>query len=89
MTRIDLTPEMEKLISDCMDSGEFSSPAEVVLVGLRSLQSQQNAGDFAPGELDALFAAAEDRMKREGTVSRQQVQERIQQLRIHKYGQNR
>jgi antitoxin ParD1/3/4 len=53
---ITLSPKMQAFIDRKMRAGEYTSPAEVIEAGLANLEQQEQLGDFAPGELDALLA---------------------------------
>jgi putative addiction module CopG family antidote len=54
-----LSPETRRLIDERMKRGGYASPDDVVRAGLASLEQQEAAGDFDPGELDHLLAQGE------------------------------
>ena len=54
-----LGPDAQKLIAERMKRGGYASPEEVVLAALASLEREENYGDFAPGEMNALIAEGE------------------------------
>ena len=62
-----LTSNAMKLIERKLAAGGFDGPEAVVMAGLAALD-QTPAGDFAPGEMDALLAAGERSIKRSGTL---------------------
>ena len=53
--QLSLAPEAEKIINDCVESGEFTNAEEVVTVALQRLVGADAKPDFAPGELDRLI----------------------------------
>jgi putative addiction module CopG family antidote len=54
-----LEPDVKKFIDDCVDSGEFATPQEVVSAAMRWFASNHGQVEFAPGELDRLVAEGE------------------------------
>jgi len=54
-----LDKDTERLINDRVQSGKYTSAEEVVLAALHSLDHDETAGEFAPGEWDALLAEGE------------------------------
>ena len=70
---ITLSAKARKLVNERLKSGRYSTAEEVVLAALGSLQRQERAGDFAPGELERLVAEGEQSIEREGTVAAEEV----------------
>ena len=56
---LSLNTKAQKLISDRVNSGKYASPEDVVTAALVALTHEEDFGDFAPGELDALIAEGE------------------------------
>jgi antitoxin ParD1/3/4 len=56
---ISLDTAAEKLIADRVRSGKYASAEDVVVAALHALEHDERAGDFEPGELDALIEAGE------------------------------
>jgi Arc/MetJ-type ribon-helix-helix transcriptional regulator len=54
-----LKPETRNLIHARMKRGGYSSPDDLVVAALASLEQQERFGDFAPGELGRLLAEGE------------------------------
>jgi Arc/MetJ-type ribon-helix-helix transcriptional regulator len=48
-----------KWIDDHVKSGKYATPEDVVTAALHSLDNDESAGDFQPGEWDALLETAE------------------------------
>ena len=63
-----LGQELQKLIDDRVSSGRYATPEDVVAAALRTLDQQENSGDFPPGELDDLLAEGEASIARDGTL---------------------
>jgi putative addiction module CopG family antidote len=57
--KLALSNEMKKLIEDRVKSGKYASPQDVVLAALGALESEEQAGDFGPDELDELLVEGE------------------------------
>ena len=70
---ITLSAKARKLVNERLKSGRYATPEEVVLAGLDSLRRQEQAGNFAPSELERLVAEGERSVEREGTVSAGEV----------------
>jgi putative addiction module CopG family antidote len=54
-----LPPHIKKLIDERVESGRYQTPEDVVAAALSQLEAQEQAGDFEPGELDALLEQGE------------------------------
>lgn len=65
---LQLPADLEKLIEDRVRAGRYATPVDVVAAALQSLDQQDCAGDFAPGELDALLAEGERSIQEQGTL---------------------
>lgn len=63
---VSLSPEMQRYVDEKVRSGQYSRPEDVIHAGLGSLISQENFGDFAPGELDKLLAEGEQSVGQAG-----------------------
>jgi Arc/MetJ-type ribon-helix-helix transcriptional regulator len=48
-----------KLIDERVRSGKYATPEDVVTAALHALEQGERAGEFAPGEWDALLAEGE------------------------------
>ena len=70
---VSLSPRMQKFVDDKIKAGEYPSADAVVEAALASLQRQQAAGDFAPGELDELLAEGERDIERGDVVDGERV----------------
>jgi putative addiction module CopG family antidote len=82
---ISLDPETQKLIEERMRRGGYSTADDVVRAGLASLDQQESAGDFGPGELDELLAQGE----RSGEpLDGEQVLAELRDLRSRHMGQS-
>ena len=82
---ISLDPELQKIIDERVTSGRYATPEDVLAAALTTLNQQEQAGDFAPGELDEFLAEGERSVQQEGTLDGdeafQQRRERRQQFR--------
>jgi len=65
---VSLKPDVQKLIDERVNSGEYSSPEEVVEAAVLALDQLENFGDFEAGELDRLLAEGERSLERDGTL---------------------
>ncbi|MGD0769160.1 MAG: hypothetical protein ABSB42_13320 [Tepidisphaeraceae bacterium] len=57
--KLELSPKIQTLIKDRVESGKYRRPEDVVTAALSSLDQQESFGDFAPGELDRLLNEGE------------------------------
>jgi Arc/MetJ-type ribon-helix-helix transcriptional regulator len=76
---VSLGPTAEELIQQKLESGQYSSPEDVVLAGPGALDRQAQ-DDFAPGELDALIAQGEASLQAHGPIPAEQVFEELRQI---------
>ena len=66
--QLSLSADVQKLIEDRVKSGKYSTPEDVVVAAIVTLQQQEDIGDFDPGELDGLLAEGEHSVQHEGTL---------------------
>ncbi len=81
---LSLQPEVQNRITQRVNSGQYSSPEDVVAAAILALEQQEQFGDFQVGELDELLAEGERSIEQEGTLDgdeafRQRAQRRAQQ----------
>jgi putative addiction module CopG family antidote len=57
--RLSLPARFEKLIEERVQSGKYKTPEDVVAAALSNLEQQEQAGEFAAGELDTLLQEGE------------------------------
>ncbi len=65
---ISLDPEVQRVIDERIKSGQFSRPEDVIAAALMTMQQQEWACDFEPGELDFYLAEGEQSITTEGTL---------------------
>lgn len=66
---VKLTPKMKKFVDKRVRSGGYASAEEVLMAGLAALEQQENFGNFAPGELQALIDEGEKSIREEGLIT--------------------
>jgi Arc/MetJ-type ribon-helix-helix transcriptional regulator len=66
---ISLSPQTHRLLKSRMKRGGYQSPEDAVRAGLVYLAQQEQAADFAPGELDQFLAVADAEIERGQTVN--------------------
>lgn len=66
--KLTLKARVEKKISARVKSGKYDTPEDVVAAAIMTLDQQEKFGDFAPGELNAFIAKAEQDIKKNGTL---------------------
>ena len=54
--QLTLDSELQRRITDRVISGKYASAEDVIAAALRALESEEQALEFAPGELDRLIA---------------------------------
>ncbi|HUO07669.1 MAG TPA: type II toxin-antitoxin system ParD family antitoxin [Phycisphaerae bacterium] len=54
--QLSLDNEIQRRITDRVNSGQYGSPEEVIAAALAALEHEERAMEFAPGELDRLVA---------------------------------
>ncbi len=65
---LSLSPDVQKLINERVNSGKYPTPGDVVAAALRALDQQEWFGDFEAGELEDLLAEGERNINGEGTL---------------------
>jgi len=65
---LSLSPDVQKLINERVNSGKYPTPEDVVAAALRALDQQEWFGDFEAGELEDLLAEGERSINGEGTL---------------------
>jgi Arc/MetJ-type ribon-helix-helix transcriptional regulator len=65
---LSLNPVVQKLIDKRVKSGQYATPEDVIAAAILTLDQQEQSGDFAPSELDALLAEGERSVLEEGTL---------------------
>jgi antitoxin ParD1/3/4 len=66
---LSLSPDVQKLINEQVNSGRYSSPEDVVAAAIMALDQQEHFGDFEAGELDTLLAEGEQSIEQDGTLA--------------------
>jgi putative addiction module CopG family antidote len=56
---VTLGPEAQRLVEERMKRGGYASAEDVLLAGLALLEQEEQFGDFAPGEWNALIEEGE------------------------------
>ena len=56
---LSLPPQIRELIEQRVRSGKYRSIEDVVAAAVSTLEQQEQAGEFAPGELEALIEDGE------------------------------
>jgi putative addiction module CopG family antidote len=75
-----LPPKIQRLIDERVRSGKYKTPEDVVAAAVATLDQQEAAGAFDPGELDRLLEEGE----RSGTaLDGEQVLAEFQALRTN------
>lgn len=65
---IELDDAAKRLIEKLVRSGKYANAQEVLTAALQSLEDQQDYGDFAPGELDALLEEGQRSLREHGPM---------------------
>lgn len=63
-----LSQSVKSRIEERVHSGRYASVEDVLSAAIMALDQQERAGDFSPGELDALLQAGEKSIAVEGTL---------------------
>lgn len=66
--KLTLDPQLQEFVEERTRSGGYASPEDVIRAAFPLLKQQEETGNFAPGELDALLMAGEESIAREGTL---------------------
>jgi len=70
---VNLSQETQRLVEKRMKESGFASADEAIRAAFLSWEQTESTDDFAPGELDALIAQAEESLKREGPLTHEEV----------------
>jgi len=70
---VTVSPKISKRINARVKSGQYQTPGDVIAAAISSLDQQENFGNFAPGELDALLAEAERDIERGDVLDADEV----------------
>jgi antitoxin ParD1/3/4 len=65
---LSLSPDVQKLINERVNSGKYSTPEDVVAAAIVALNQQEQFGDFEAHELDNLLAEGKRSIERDGTL---------------------
>jgi antitoxin ParD1/3/4 len=66
---LSLSPDVQKLINERVNSGKYPTPEDVVAAAIMALDQQEHFGDFQAGELDTLLAEGERSIEEDGTLA--------------------
>lgn len=77
---ITLPDEMKQFVERKVQAGEYESADLVILAGLAALAQQEQFKAFAPGELDALLADAEEDFANGATYDGEEVFREIREM---------
>jgi len=64
---LSLTPDVQELINERVNSGRYSTPEDVVAAAITALNQQEQFGDFEADEIDNLLAEGERSFEQDGT----------------------
>jgi len=87
--KLTLKPNVQKLIDKRVQSGEYASPEDVVAAAVLTLAQQEELGDFAAGELDALLAKGEQSIRQHGTLDGDEAYKARRKRRTQAHGKMR
>ena len=76
---VSLTPQLEKLVSDRVESGRYNSASEVVREALRLLQDRDEVREVRLQELRKKIAEGFDSLERGDWVDGEEFFERLRQ----------
>ena len=71
--RIAIDQRTEELIEERVESGQYSTPEEVIHAALTALDEQEQFGEFEPGEWDSLLADGEKSIDQQGVLDGEAV----------------
>ena len=77
---ITLSPDVQKLIEERVRSGKYQSAGDVIAAAVATLDQQEHAGDFQPGELDTLLAIADEEIARGDLLDGEKVFRELREL---------
>jgi Arc/MetJ-type ribon-helix-helix transcriptional regulator len=66
---LSLNPDVQKLITQRVNSGKFATPEDVVAAAIIALDQQEQFGEFDVGELDDLLAEGERSIEQDGILA--------------------
>jgi putative addiction module CopG family antidote len=75
-----LSPRMQRFVQEKVSTGSYASSDQVIEAALASLEQQEKAGDFAPGELDELCAVGEADIERGEVFDGEQTFDELEKL---------
>lgn len=78
--RISLNDQASEFVEEQVRAGRYGSPKDVVNAALTQMMQAEEEGDFAPGELDALLAEAEQDFARGDYADAETVFAEIRQM---------
>lgn len=76
---VSLTPELEKLVADKVESGLYQSASEVIREGLRLLEDQDRLREFHLNEVRKKIQSGLDQLDRGEGIPGEQVYARMKQ----------
>lgn len=76
---VTLPSDVQKMVEEQLAAGAYSTVEDVLRAGVVALSAQTSFGDFAPGELDALIAEGEERLRQHGSIPADEVFDRIRE----------
>ena len=62
--QITLRPSLKRYVEEQVRAGRYASAEDVMAAAVGRLMQDEDSGDFAPGELNALIARAEAQFRR-------------------------
>jgi antitoxin ParD1/3/4 len=65
---LSLTPDVQRLIDERVNSGRYSRAEDVVAAAIKALDQQEQFGGFEAGELDDLLAEGERSIEQKGAL---------------------
>jgi len=71
--KLSLPREVEQLIEQRVNAGEYDTPEELIVAGVRALEQQKSFGDFSAGELNDLLAEGERDIERGDVLGADEV----------------
>jgi Arc/MetJ-type ribon-helix-helix transcriptional regulator len=87
--QITLPLDVESVVRQKVDSGEFANAEDVVRAAFVALQQQKDFGEFSPGELDELLAEGERSIEDEGALDGDDAYRARLQRRANMRGQSK
>jgi len=81
-----LNQDLEKLIQNRIDSGQYSTPEDVVAAAMIAWEQQEAFGDFEPGELKTLLAEGDRSIREHGSLDGEEAFRARRERRAAKFG---